>query len=33
MIIGGIAAGGRILLEKRPSRHHVLEDLKIPEKY
>jgi hypothetical protein len=33
MIIGGIAVGVRILLEKRPSRHHVLENQKIPEKY
>jgi hypothetical protein len=31
MIIGGFAAGVRILLEKGPSRHH--EDQKIPEKY
>jgi hypothetical protein len=33
MIIGVIAAGVRILLEKGPSRHHVLEDQKIPDKY
>jgi hypothetical protein len=33
MIIGGIATGVRILLEKGPSRHHVSEDQKIPEKY
>jgi hypothetical protein len=33
MIIGGIAAGIRILLEKEPSRHHVSEDQEIPEKY
>jgi hypothetical protein len=33
MIIGGFAAGVRILLEKGPSRHNVLEDQKIPEKY
>jgi hypothetical protein len=33
MIIGGFAAGVRILLEKGPSRHHVLEDQEIPEKY
>jgi hypothetical protein len=33
MIIGGFAAGGRILLEKGPSRHHVLEDQEILEKY
>jgi hypothetical protein len=33
MIIGGIAAGVRILLEKGLSRHHVSEDQKIPEKY
>jgi hypothetical protein len=26
MIIGGFAAGVRILLEKGPSRHHVSED-------
>jgi hypothetical protein len=33
MIIGGFAAGVRILLEKGPSRHHVLEDREIPKKY
>jgi hypothetical protein len=33
MIIGGFAARVRILLEKGPSRHHILEDQKIPEKY
>jgi hypothetical protein len=33
MIIGGFAAGVRILLEKGPSRHHVLEDQEILEKY
>jgi hypothetical protein len=33
MIIGEFAAGVRILLEKGPSRHHVLEDQEIPEKY
>jgi hypothetical protein len=33
MIIGGFAAGVRILLEKRPSRHHILEDREIPKKY
>jgi hypothetical protein len=32
MIIGGFAAGVRILLEKGPSRHHILEDQKIPKK-
>jgi hypothetical protein len=26
MIIGGLAAGVRILLEKEPSRHHIFED-------
>jgi hypothetical protein len=26
MIIGEFAAGVRILLEKRPSRHHIFED-------
>jgi hypothetical protein len=26
MIIGGLAAGVRILLEKGPSRHHISED-------
>jgi hypothetical protein len=33
MIIGGVAAGVRILLEKGPSRHHILKIRKIPEKY
>jgi hypothetical protein len=33
MIIGGFATGVRILLEKGPSRHHILEDHEIPEKY
>jgi hypothetical protein len=33
MIIGGYAAGVRILLEKEPSRHHISEDREIPEKY
>jgi hypothetical protein len=33
MIIGGFAAGVRILLEKAPSRHHVSEDQEIPKKY
>jgi hypothetical protein len=33
MIIGGFAAGVRILLEKGPSRNHILEDQEIPEKY
>jgi hypothetical protein len=33
MIIGGFAAGVRILLEKGPSRHHVSEDQEITEKY
>jgi hypothetical protein len=33
MIIGGFAAGVRILLEKEPSRHHVSEDQEIPKKY
>jgi hypothetical protein len=32
-IIGGFAVRVRILLEKGPSRHHVSEDQKIPEKY
>jgi hypothetical protein len=31
MIIGGFAAGVRILLEKGPSRHHILKIRKIPE--
>jgi hypothetical protein len=30
MIIGGFAAGVRILLEKGLSRHHISEDQKIP---
>jgi hypothetical protein len=29
MIIGGVAAGVRILLEKGPSRHHISEDQKF----
>jgi hypothetical protein len=33
MIIRGFAARVRILLEKGPSRHHILEDQEIPEKY
>jgi hypothetical protein len=33
MIIGGFAAGVRILLEKGPSRHHISKDQEIPEKY
>jgi hypothetical protein len=33
MIIGGFAAGVRILLEKGLSRHHIPEDQEIPEKY
>jgi hypothetical protein len=33
MIIGGFAVGFRILLEKGPSRHHILKIGKIPEKY
>jgi hypothetical protein len=33
MIIGGFAAGVRILLEKGPSRHHISKIRKIPEKY
>jgi hypothetical protein len=33
MIIGGIAVGVRSLLKKGPSRHDVLEDQEIPEKY
>jgi hypothetical protein len=32
MIIGGVAAGVRILLEKGPSRDHILKIGKIPEK-
>jgi hypothetical protein len=33
MIIGGFAAGVRILLEKGPSRNHILKIRKIPKKY
>jgi hypothetical protein len=33
MIIGGFVAGVRILLEKGPSRHHILKIRKILEKY
>jgi hypothetical protein len=33
MITGGFAARVRILLEKGPSRHHILEDQEILEKY
>jgi hypothetical protein len=33
MIIGGFAAGVRILLENGLSRHHVSEDQEISEKY
>jgi hypothetical protein len=33
MIIGGVAAGFRILLEKGPSRDHILKIRKILEKY
>jgi hypothetical protein len=33
MIIGGFVTGVRILLEKGPSRHHILKIRKIPEKY
>jgi hypothetical protein len=33
MIIGGFAARVRILLEKEPSRDHILKIRKIPEKY
>jgi hypothetical protein len=33
MIFGGLATGVRILLEKGPSRYHILEDQEIPEKY
>jgi hypothetical protein len=33
MIIGGFATGVRILLEKGPSRDHILKIRKIPEKY
>jgi hypothetical protein len=32
-IIGGVAAGVRILLEKGPSGDHILKIRKIPEKY
>jgi hypothetical protein len=32
MIIGGFAAGVKILLEKGPSRHHILKIRKISEK-
>jgi hypothetical protein len=32
-IIGGFAAGVRILLEKGPSRDHILKIRKIPKKY
>jgi hypothetical protein len=33
MIIRGFAAGVRILLEKGPSRDHILKIRKIPKKY
>jgi hypothetical protein len=33
MIIRGFVAGVRILLEKGPSRHHILEYQEIPKKY
>jgi hypothetical protein len=33
MIVGGFAAGVRILLEKGPSRDHILKIRKILEKY
>jgi hypothetical protein len=33
MIIGGFTVGVRILLEKGPSRDHILKIRKIPEKY
>jgi hypothetical protein len=33
MIIGGVAAGVRVLLEKGPSRDHILKIRKILEKY
>jgi hypothetical protein len=33
IIIGGFAVGVRILLEKGPSRRHILKDQEIPEKY
>jgi hypothetical protein len=32
MIIGGVAAGVRILLEEGPSRDHILKIRKIPKK-
>jgi hypothetical protein len=32
MIIGGVAVGVRILLEKGPSRDHILKIRKIPKK-
>jgi hypothetical protein len=31
MIIGGLAVGVRILLEKGPSRHHIFEDQQFQE--
>jgi hypothetical protein len=33
MTVGGVAARVRILLEKEPSRDHILKIRKIPEKY
>jgi hypothetical protein len=33
LIIGGFAAGVRILLEKGLSRHHISKDQEIPENY
>jgi hypothetical protein len=33
MIIGGFAAGIRILLGKGPLRHHISEDQEIPGNY
>jgi hypothetical protein len=33
MIIGELAAGVKILLEKGPSRHHISEDQQFQEKY
>jgi hypothetical protein len=33
MIVGGVATGVRILLEKGPSRDHILKIRKILEKY
>jgi hypothetical protein len=33
MIIGGFTTGVRILLEKGPSRHHILKIRKIPKNY